>query len=88
VITVKEDGATGDTLQSARDYLEMHEVQATYIERAGEPVSTAVLLAAEDQQSDLIVIGGYGTGPVLDVVIGSAVDQVLRASRRPMLICR
>lgn len=88
VITVKEDGVTADTLKSARDYLEMHEIQATYIERTGEPVSTAVLLAAEEQQSDLIVIGGYGTGPVLDVMIGSAVDQVLRASRQPLLICR
>jgi nucleotide-binding universal stress UspA family protein len=33
-------------------------------------------------------MGGYGLSPVLEVVLGSAVDQVLRTSRQPMLICR
>ena len=41
-----------------------------------------------EQESDLIIMGGYGLSPVLEVVLGSAVDQILRASRRPMLICR
>jgi nucleotide-binding universal stress UspA family protein len=36
----------------------------------------------------LIVMGGYGRGPVLEVVLGSALDQVLRQSHRPTLICR
>jgi len=33
-------------------------------------------------------MGGYGFSPVLEVVIGSSVDQVLRESRQPVLICR
>jgi len=33
-------------------------------------------------------MGGYGLSPVLEVVLGSGVDQVLRTSRQPMLICR
>jgi nucleotide-binding universal stress UspA family protein len=88
VVTVKEDSVTSETLAPAREYLDLHEVKAAFIEREREPVSVAILLTAEEQQSDLIVIGGYGSGPVLDVVLGSAVDQVLRESRRPMLICR
>ena len=52
------------------------------------PVAEAILKTAEEHESDLIIMGGYGLGPVLEVVLGSAVDQVLRASRRPMLICR
>jgi nucleotide-binding universal stress UspA family protein len=34
------------------------------------------------------VMGGYGFGPMLEVVLGSTVDEVLRTSRRPVLICR
>ncbi len=37
---------------------------------------------------DLIVAGGYGSRPVLEVVLGSEVDQLLRESQRPILICR
>jgi len=44
--------------------------------------------AAQAQESNLIVMGSYGYNPVLEVVLGSAVDQVLRSSQHPTLICR
>ena len=89
VLTVHEAGqATEEAVQHARDYLELHELKAIYVERQAEPVATAVLLATEEHQSDLIVMGGYGANPMLEVVIGSSVDRVLRATRRPVLICR
>ena len=88
VVTVMEgDRATGQALARARQYLETHGVQATCVEESG-PVAEAVLRTADEHQSDLIIMGGYGSSPVLEVVLGGAVDQVLRASRRPMLICR
>jgi nucleotide-binding universal stress UspA family protein len=43
---------------------------------------------AEEHECDLIIMGGYGFSPVMEIVLGSAVDEVLRASRRPVLICR
>jgi nucleotide-binding universal stress UspA family protein len=46
------------------------------------------MVTAEERGCDLIIMGGYGFNPVLEVVLGSAVDEVLRTSRRPMLICR
>lgn len=89
VVTILEGGAaTTTTLAYAREYLEMHEVKAGYLELEGGPAAALILKAAEQDQSDLIAIGGYGATPVVDIVIGSAVDQVLRESRRPMLICR
>jgi len=88
VVTVMEgDRATRQTLARAGEYLESHGVQATCVVESG-PVAGAVLRTADEHQSDLIIMGGYGSSPVLEVVLGSAVDQVLRASRRPMLICR
>jgi nucleotide-binding universal stress UspA family protein len=34
------------------------------------------------------LMGGYGHSPVLEVVLGSVVDTVLRASQQPVLVCR
>jgi nucleotide-binding universal stress UspA family protein len=53
-----------------------------------ETVSSAILTAAQDHDCDLILMGGYGHSPVVEVVLGSAVDEVLRSSRQPVLICR
>ncbi len=88
VVTVIEMGrTTSDTLARAQNYLKTHGVQAAFVRESG-PVAEAILKTADQHESDLIIMGGYGLGPVLEVVLGSAVDQILRASRRPMLICR
>jgi len=88
VVTVIETGrTTSEALERAREYLESHEVQATFVKESGS-VAEAILEAAEAHESNLIIMGGYGFSPVLEVVLGSAVDRVLRESRRPMLICR
>lgn len=41
--------------------------------------------ALTQSRSDLIIVGGYGLGPVLEVVLASTVDELLRGSRRPVL---
>jgi nucleotide-binding universal stress UspA family protein len=88
VLTVVEDERTTAAAQErARSYLESHAVDATYLIERGA-VGEAILRTAEAQSSDVIVIGGYGMSPLLEIVLGSAVDQVLRASRRPVLICQ
>lgn len=76
-----------DTIQKARDYLQEHGVQAAYIVQGGPPADT-ILQLSEEHACDYLVMGGYGVNPVLEVVLGSVVDQVLRESRKPMLICR
>jgi nucleotide-binding universal stress UspA family protein len=88
IVTVIESGrTTSDTLERAQSYLETHKVQATIVKGNG-PVAEAILKAAKEHASNLIVMGGYGFSPVLEVVLGSTVDHVLRASQRPVLICR
>jgi nucleotide-binding universal stress UspA family protein len=88
VITVVEPGSTAPgVLDKARAYMEEHGVQATYGEEQGE-AGSAILVAAERHKSELIVMGGYGSSPMLQIALGSAVDQVLRSSLHPVLICR
>jgi nucleotide-binding universal stress UspA family protein len=88
VVTVIETGrATSEAQERAQEYLEEHGVQAEFVKESG-PVAEAVLRTARTHESNLILMGGYGFSPVLEVVLGSAVDQVLRESRKPVLTCR
>jgi nucleotide-binding universal stress UspA family protein len=88
VITVMEKNrATPEVLAEARAYLESHEVAATYVTESG-PAAESLLHTAATEQSNLILMGGYGSSPMLGVVLGSTVDQILRQTRYPLLICR
>jgi nucleotide-binding universal stress UspA family protein len=46
------------------------------------------LQTADEQECDWIIMGSYGPNPPVEIVKGSTVDDVLRASKRPVLICR
>jgi len=62
-------------------------VNATKLLR-GSPVSDAILQAAESSGSQFLILGGYGSNPMVEAVLGSQVDAILRESRLPILICR
>ncbi len=88
VLTILEEGRTSHATQEhACNYLSQCCVDATFVEESG-PVASVILETAEAYKTDFIIMGNYGFNPVLEVMLGSAVDQVLRESHRPMLICR
>lgn len=88
VLTTVETEAHRENMEHARRYLEMHEVTAEFtLREAGSP-SDAILDRAKATGAELIIMGGYSRSPVIEIVVGSAVDGVLRETDRPMLICR
>jgi nucleotide-binding universal stress UspA family protein len=88
VLTVSEDNSDRQTLEAeVQVYLNSHNVEASFVQRNGS-AGDAVLETSENQDIDLIIMGGYGHSGVKDLVLGSSVDQVLRESKHPMLICR
>jgi len=76
-----------ETLERAQNYLEQHGVQALLVAKYA-PIAETIIEVAEEQGCDFLIMGGYGHKPVMEVVVGSAVDQVLRESCKPVLICR
>lgn len=86
VVTVTNGSITPEVLARAQNYLQSRNVEATYVHQTGG-VAEGILQTAGEQDSNLIIMGGYGYNPVLELVLGSAVDEVLRKSQRPMLIC-
>lgn len=87
VVMVEEGNGVADAQRFAREYLDFHELEATYLKTAG-PVPAAILRTAAEHDNDLILMGGYGARPVVEVILGSSVDEVLRATDRPLLLCR
>jgi nucleotide-binding universal stress UspA family protein len=74
-------------LSEATAYLQSRGIEATLLEGKGT-AAEAILEAAATHGSDLIVMGGYGRSPLVELLSGSVVDQVLRASRQPVLLAR
>jgi nucleotide-binding universal stress UspA family protein len=88
VVSVLENRrVTSEALDQAQQYLEAKGVETMLLQQKGA-VAEEILKVAEAQACDLILMGGYGHSPVLEVVLGSVVDEVLRESRMPVLICR
>jgi nucleotide-binding universal stress UspA family protein len=88
VVSVEDSSrTTQETLSQAKTYLENHNVQARYFLESGHPAE-AILRVHQREGCDWIVMGGYGLNPLLEFVLGSTVDQVLRESNVPTLICR
>lgn len=85
VISVISGSVTEDTLNEAREYLDKCGASVEYI-AAEPPVTSAILHAARG--CDFIIMGGYGTSPVIEVVLGSVVGEVLREAHQPLILCR
>jgi nucleotide-binding universal stress UspA family protein len=86
VVVDDEKIESGKTMHRVQSYFKRQEVHAHYVMEVGD-VSDAILRTADEDHSELIIMGGYGAAPVKEVMIGSAVDQILRESRTPTLIC-
>jgi nucleotide-binding universal stress UspA family protein len=87
VVCVEDERVTSETLAFARGYLHRQGVQTKFVQKSG-PVGETILQTAEEYRSNLIIMGGYGYSPAVELVLGSKIDEVLRRSQQPMLICR
>lgn len=54
----------------------------------GKNISQVILQVADEKHVDLILMGGYGFPPLLEVFFGSTVDDVLRGTQIPVLVCQ
>jgi nucleotide-binding universal stress UspA family protein/uncharacterized ParB-like nuclease family protein len=87
VLTVNRQADSPEMLNQARQHLQARNLTATYLLKSGD-IADTILQTATANETDLIIMGGYGSQPIFEVVLGSSVDEVLRKSRQPMLICR
>jgi nucleotide-binding universal stress UspA family protein len=87
VLTVTEKGGRPTKQALAQEYLESKQISASFVTKQGN-VAESILTTAAEQNSNLIVMGGYGINPIREAVLGANIDLVLQKSNLPILICR
>lgn len=70
----------------ARDYLELHEINADYV--LTKSSMDTFLEVSKERDINLILMGGYSGTALKEVIIGSMVNHLLREFGYPILICR
>jgi len=88
VLTSVIGAANPDSIQEeARNYLARFPLSAEFV-ISQISVSEQIKIMQQAEELDLILIGGYSGSTLIDVMLGSAVDKVLREIQLPILICR
>ncbi len=87
LVVLSGDSFPKKAIARARWYMNTHQVVGDIHIRAGS-IAETILQTAEGAKSDLIIMGGYSHSPMLEIVIGSVVNDLLRAATCPILICR
>lgn len=77
-----------DNLSEAETYLGHHNITAEAVAVEHADAGSVIREVADTHQADLIVMGGYSRTPLVEIVLGSTVNEVLRTARRPTLICQ
>ncbi len=87
VLTISGEQKILSSVQDyAHAYLELHEIQADFMMTTGslEPFLDVI----QEREINLVLMGGYGGSAWQEVIIGSAVNFLLRKAECPILICR
>ena len=88
VISIGNNDDIKEIQDDAKKYLELHNIQADYLLVEGNNNTELILQHAQQLNIDLLLIGGYSRNPVLEVIQGGDVDELLRQTKIPTIICR
>jgi len=87
VSSMKSIALAQKSSETAKVYLSGYGLDAQFVVSSGVP-HDEIIKAAKPDKASLIVMGGYGRGPIWNLFSSSTVDLVLRKSKIPVLICR
>ena len=87
LIVAEGEGVDSAVEADARAYFEEHDVQPLFVQKRGS-VTDAIMEAAEEQQADLLIMGGYSRSPMPGLLLGDSLDALLNRTKQPILICR
>src|SRR5262249_17068975 len=88
VLHVARDDGEGARVQNeARRYLEPYGVALEFQTHQGPP-HEGIVHAIRERGHDLLFIGGYGHSRIIEMVLGSTTEYVLRNSPCPVFLTR
>ncbi len=89
ILVIEHEEVDADTIYAeAETYIAKQELLVNLIRHAAGERSEIILNTAKENACDFILMGGYKSSSVMEVVLGSTVDEVLRQTEIPILICR
>ncbi len=83
----KDEGSAARVVDEARRYLASHRLEAEYVVRPGH-ANEVILDVLGEGGHDLLVIGAYGHSRIIEMVLGSTTEYVLRNAPVPLFLCR
>jgi nucleotide-binding universal stress UspA family protein len=88
VLTIaKDDGIARGNLQQARSYLSSYPVEVSYQSAQGYP-EQKIVEQLVNHHHDLLFIGAYGHRRIIEMVLGSTTEYVLRNAPCPVFLNR
>ena len=88
VLTIaKEDAVVRNNLQQARSYLSSYAIETSYQSAHGYP-EQKIIEHLVNHRHDLLFIGAYGHRRIIEMVLGSTTEYVLRNSPCPVFLAR
>jgi len=88
VLTVCKDVESGErVLGDARKYLSSYKLAAQFEAQTG-PVPERIVACLKERGFDLLFIGAYGHSRILEMVLGSTTEYVLRHTACPVFLNR
>lgn len=73
--------------QKAKQIIERYYIKANYINSKGI-VKDNIVNSIRENKIDLLLMGGYSNKPLMQMMVGSTVDHMLRELSIPIIICR
>jgi nucleotide-binding universal stress UspA family protein len=88
ILTVEGGRVDREELDRAWQYVQQAGGVAVSTRYEEGPADQVILRVVEEEEADLLLMGGYGYQPLIKAFLGSTVDRVLREAWFPVLICR
>jgi nucleotide-binding universal stress UspA family protein len=88
VITIGVDDLDKEIQEGAQKYLDGYNLKVNYIYLMGNDPAKQILTSIDDLNIDLLLLGGYGHHPLVEVIQGSDVDEILRSIKIPLIVSR
>ena len=85
VLTLSDDPNT-KSQEYPRDYFGLHDISAEYVIKSGS--NETFLDVIKEHDINLVLMGGYSGSAWQEIIIGSAVNFLLRNAECPLFICR
>jgi len=88
VLTIAKDAKSGERIvNDARKYLASYNLETRWVVRTGNAPEQIVMVIKE-QGFDLLFIGAYGHSRIIEMVLGSTTEYVLRNASCPVFLNR